>query len=33
MGRTLARALAPDAASRPGRPDFAPGRVLGDTAV
>jgi len=33
MGRTLARALAPDPATLPGRQGFAPGRVLGDTAV
>jgi exopolyphosphatase/guanosine-5'-triphosphate,3'-diphosphate pyrophosphatase len=33
MGRTLARALAPDPATLPGRPGLAPGRVLRDTAV
>jgi exopolyphosphatase/guanosine-5'-triphosphate,3'-diphosphate pyrophosphatase len=33
MGRTLARALAPDPATLPGRRGFAPGRVLGDRAV
>jgi exopolyphosphatase/guanosine-5'-triphosphate,3'-diphosphate pyrophosphatase len=33
MGRTLARALAPEPATVAVRPDLAPGRVLGDTAA
>jgi exopolyphosphatase/guanosine-5'-triphosphate,3'-diphosphate pyrophosphatase len=33
MGRTLARALAPESATVAVRPDLAPGRVLGDTAA
>jgi exopolyphosphatase/guanosine-5'-triphosphate,3'-diphosphate pyrophosphatase len=33
MGRTLARALAPDPATLAGRQNLAPGHVLGDTAA